>query len=254
MEKQFLVSIFLLFSVGVYGQGDFYTKFFTLRDARISVGIGYEGVFAYDNDETGSYSVIYRQLVGKPDYEVDSQNFKTYVGWGVAFDLYAPTSLLGIYTEVNYFESGFEFRQNDKSTGDVFNMNILEIPFLLKIRPGKFDSPKRFYLMAGVSYNIPMDVNYTADGVSGNDIDILQKYWGLSGIVGYEAIGEGSFPYTSQLKAFRTTIFSRINYRFQTPFNTSYPAPITSFISNEELSFNDFMISFGIRLFYRFKA
>lgn len=229
-------------------------KIFSLRDARLSLGIGYEAAIAFENDMKQK-TVIYHHYSGPGKIRADFTGKAPYRGYTLAIDLFAPTSLLGLFAEVCYFESGFQFKDGPTETGDTYNLTLLEFPVFLKIRPGKIDSQKRFFLMLGGSYSMPLTAEYTANGVSGKDKGIFQNFIGLGGMLGYELLGsDEDTASTGKIRGFRSILFTRANYRFQSPFNSDFPAPITSFATNSNLNFHDLFVTFGIQFYYRFNT
>jgi hypothetical protein len=149
LKKIFFVNLLLLATQAIFAQEVSYPlQFISLRHARLGVGIGVD---------LGS-----NRITVKSPSSTYTSGMKPVLGtdWGLklGFDLYAPYSVLGLYSEINFNRSTFAVSDMLGST-DTLQLDAIEIPLYLKLRIGKADAPVKFLLYGGAAYNIPVGLN-----------------------------------------------------------------------------------------------
>lgn len=153
----------------------FPTKFFSLKQAQIAIGIGAD--LGLDNSTKD---------FGK--YKVDS-TFLSGMRIPIAFDIYAPNSFLGFQFGVGLRSNSFVL--TDKSNSKIqtkFIFDNLTLPFYLKLRPGNHLKRHHFLALLGGSYNISSTVKQI-DMSSQNTIEIskpLKNFFTPELSLGYE--------------------------------------------------------------------
>ncbi len=258
-----LIPLFFLmfYTSSIFSQGDFdidfSPKLFSLREARLSLGFGAELVYLLDSDDVANRAV-YHSFSGSPesikfDYDDDFPG----VGYYLALDFYAPNSIIGFYSELKYSITKFKIKDNDDIT-DQYENSFFEIPFYLKLRPGKIESDHHLLIMAGGAYAFPLSVKHTVGNVVDEDIDQMRNYLSLGGMLGYEyyagdLISRSRSTKSSLNDQARVIIYSRFNYRFQSPFNPNYGERVVATIDNDDLIFKDLAVTFGVSIFFKIK-
>jgi len=219
-------------------------KFFTLRNARLSTGLGFEGG--------------YNRYIGFPDglrSVIDSSKFGCY---SLSFDLYAPNSFLGFMVEANYMSWDLTLRKSYNN--ESFDVRTLEIPFFLKFRFGHIEKNGRIWILAGASYIIPLAVyrQYNNERVDQN-ISQVNAIKVLSGMIGWEQyLGERKDFKAKNPKGtydrMRFVLFLRFSYALDNQFNPSYYQTsnnISILNDYQGLKFKDMSFSLGIKYFFR---
>lgn len=244
--KTIFATLFLAFViVGVQAQEvSLPPKLFTLRNARLSMGLGMERGFVKYSGSPAEFGSL-----------IDSCEYNVY---GASFDLYAPNSRLGFMVEANYgnWDLGFHNSQNR----EYLFVRTLELPLYLKLRFGRIEATSRMWLLAGASYIIPLKVyrefNYDFTDRNKSQINAVTV---LTATFGYEQyFGERSYNKTNNPKSthdrMRIVFFARYSYLLNSRINSNYFTPENTIsILNEydNLAFNDYVISFGIKYFFR---
>ncbi len=247
LKSLLIPCICLSLSIPSWGQDiKFPPKFLTFRNARISLGLGVELGLAGDG----------YHFLGQPDdLEISFVDKTPFVGLNLAFDIYAPNSILGLYTEVNYGISEFSIGRN--GLFDDIRISQIEVPVFLKFRFGAIDSRSHFLLLMGGSYSVPIKLeNGNGFGFLKDKKEKLNNFLGIGGMLGYElSLGGDDSKDTKQPKSeldkMRIILFVRPNYKLDNLFNTEHPEQILSSVPNNQLDFKDLTISVGIKVFIR---
>jgi len=227
-------------------------KFFTLRNARISGGFGFETGWASNNK-----GLLYRYR-GSP-MELNSViDSATYGTWNLGFDLYAPNSFMGFLIEADYGSWDLNIHK-DQST-ESFVVRTLEIPFYLKLRPGSIEKSGHVWLVLGASYIIPIGIDRVSiSGITDHDKSQLNGVKVLTGMLGYEYFfGELAENKVNNPKGacdrMRIVLFTRFSYLLDSRLNSEYyQSPNKSSILSDYQGFDykDYVVTFGIKYFFR---
>lgn len=219
-------------------------KFFTLRNARLSTGLGFEAGYNRYNGFPNDLNTV-----------IDSSKFGCY---SLSLDLYAPNSFLGFMVEANYMSWDLTLRNTYNY--ESFDVRSLEIPFYLKFRFGRIESNGRLWLVAGVSYIMPLAVHrrFNNENVDQN-ITQLKGVKVLSGMLGYEQyLGERKDFKAKNPKGtydrMRFVLFLRFSYVLDSQLNYNYyQSSMNNSILNDYQSFNfkNMSASLGIKYFFR---
>lgn len=219
-------------------------KFFTLRNARISTGLGFDwGVNLFNGTPQELNNII------------DSSRTFNYC---LNFDLYAPNSFLGFMVGINYGNWKTYFKK-DQIYESIF-VRTIELPLYLKLRFGRIEKTSRLLLLLGASYIIPISIsrNYSYSYADDN-INQVQGIKTLTGMFGYEQyLGERSSYKANNPKGtydrMRVVFFLRYSYALDGRINTNYyQSSKTNSVLNEYpgLEYTDMSITFGILYFFR---
>lgn len=219
-------------------------KFFTLRNARISTALGFEGG--------------YNRFNGSPKELKNVMDSSSFVCYNLSFDLYAPNSFLGFMVEANLGDWNLNMisPQNNES----FLIRTIEIPFYLKLRFGRIEKNSRMWLVAGVSYIKPIAVyrkfNYEATDRNKSQLNGVKT---LTGMLGYEQyLGERNNFKAKNPKGtydrMRFVLFLRYSYILDNRLNSNYyqSSSINSILKDYKgFKLEDMSISLGIKYFFR---
>lgn len=220
------------------------SKFCTMRNARISTGIGFEGGYNLFNGTPPSLKNV-----------IDSSSFSSY---SLSFDLYAPNSFLGFMTEANY--GNWELTLNDSRNTEYFLIRTLEIPLYVKLRFGKIENSHRLWLVVGASYIAPLSVYRTYNNLqTDRNMNQVNGVKVLTGMFGYEQyFGERKDFKAKNPKGtydrMRFVLFLRYSYILDSRLNSKYyqSSNITSILNNYDgFNFKDMSVSGGIKYFIR---
>ncbi len=215
MKKSIFLYFFLccINTVSAQKTVKFPLKLFSLRNARLSLGVGVEAPPQYILEGLTSYYVLNEEENLKITPE-------TYLAGKVALDLFAPNSIINLYTEANYAYSRVVLRETQKNYSDTLSFGSLEVPLFLKIRMGSRESRDRYIIFFGASLDMPLHVKrtwQTSKGLLKEDktIDQLNKMgFNIGGGFGWE------YFLTDHT---RSILYFRATYRENNLLNTKYP-------------------------------
>ena len=216
--KKYALFSFLLFAVNCLSAQKtvkYPLKFFSLRNARLSVGVGVEAPPQYLLQGLTSYYTLNEQS----NLEIQPE---TYLAGKVAFDLFAPNSILNLYTEANYAYQSLILRETQKNYTDTLTFGTLEIPLFLKIRMGSRESRSRYIAFVGASLDLPLHVKRTWR-TSRNALqeDNAKAQLNTTGInIGG---GFGWEYFLDDQNHTRTILYLRATYRENSLLNKNYP-------------------------------
>jgi hypothetical protein len=188
-------------------------KFFSLRNARLSLGVGIEAPPQYIAEGLTSYYVLNEQA----NIEIKPE---TYLAGKVALDLFAPNSILNFYTEANYAYSSIVLKETKKNYTDTLSFGSLEVPLFIKIRMGSRESRDRYIVFFGGSLDLPLHVKRawrTSKGLLQEDktLDQLNRQgFNIGGGLGFE------YFFTDHTRAIA---YLRATYRENNLLNKNYP-------------------------------
>lgn len=204
--------------------------FLSLRNAKISIGGGFEGALPKMMSST----------VNPSGLDIDYKHNRTggsgypYISGGISIDIYSENSITGLFGGINYSASTTKYSKENVAS-DYFSINRLEIPVYLKLRPGAIASTSHLWLLFGGIFSAPVKINRqysvyngtTMDSLAYTDTNVSQvnKLFLVSTSVGYEGyIG----------KTVRGVVFASASYSLNTQFNKNY----VEFQSNPDLNPN----------------
>ncbi len=119
-------------------------KFFTMNQARVSVGIGVD-------------FMALPVEAGRSDYDVWYDSLTTQWGYGVnlAFDIFAPNSFLGFYSQIGFVRENFTVYDTIGPKLDAIKSNSIRTNFSLKLRSGPDTQTFHVVFFPGYSIRIP---------------------------------------------------------------------------------------------------
>lgn len=192
-------------------------KFFTLREARLAFGVGFDASLTssiINTTETKNIKAIFKdpRKPGETNYP--------YLSIGGNFDLFSDNSLIGLLIGANYnlYKQGF---QSGDSAVDFFEMDRVEFTGSLKFRPGYFNDTSHLWFLLGGSYSIPLTCkrehfNPPTTAINNyidNNKDQLNSVFSIGLSIGFESYWDrrssltrlviyisGNYPLTSTIK------------------------------------------------------
>lgn len=226
---------------------------FSLRNSKFSIGVGLEGSYPSFMGNTTTPSDL---NVKYKDTRKGDDSYP-YLSASLVFDLYSDNSLLGLLFGANYSILTTTYQKENTSI-DYFNINSVEFPLYLKIRPGYVNSKNHVWILLGAIYSLPVTAQREynvitprfAKDVSYVDQDISQEIATLSASAsfGYEG-------YLTSSKSTRGAVFITGSYPLSNQFNANYaefvPGGRSVFSNYPGFDVRDIRISIGIKYLYK---
>lgn len=212
-------------------------KLFTLRNARLAIGMGAEANFSDGDDQGESYTHFY---LGSNDAVKFRYNANDLPYWsaGLVLDLYAPNSIMSLYAEANYANYTFNVLSDDLT--DRFQLTTYEFPVFLKIRLGKVHAKNHFLMMPGIAYNVIGEYKHESAFETIEDKEAIENYFSLQAIVGFEyGFGDDDSPNV------RSMLYLKGIYRPEDIFVND------ELSSGQEFDFSDVNIALGFKFFFK---
>lgn len=255
--KTIHLLIFYFVLVGVSGQSVALSpKFFSLRNARLSLGGAYGTNFNPVNTSGSSsnneinlqdYFTAHRYNVPQSlnvGYVADASPL---TNLGLSLDLYAPNSFASIYSEANYALYSFGLGSN----AERFDVHALEVPVFLKLRFGKMHNKFHFMVMPG--YGFGNIVAYQRNAAKADKTQLTQ-YNNFQATFSID-YGFNFNSYTNQKNEIyddaRVVVFFKGIHRPTNFFNTQFPATIVNGIDNSSLNFQELNVIAGMQMFFK---
>ena len=249
--------LFINSSENLYAQQvDFRPKFFSLHNAKFSLGIGIDGSYSSWRIKASKPSDM--KLIYK-DPSKDS-NIISYVSAGISFDFYSPNSLLGLMFGVNYSFSDLTISDKADIKYNYFSIKSLEFPAYLRFRLGKKDAKEHLMILMGAVYNSPFSGtrqlmtksygnNYQIDSID-NSNSQFQSFLSISTSIGFEF-------FEGKTNNSRMTAYVNCDYPLGNILNTDYKdfkSTGHSALSNyNNIKISQYRIGFGLRYFFGFR-
>lgn len=193
-------------------------KFFTLRNARLALGLGVEGSHSSFIANTSKPKSI-KGLYNNPR---DENGEIPYAAFCFNIDLFSDNSLTGLLLGANY---GFltQGYQSGDTAADFFDITKLEIPVYLKFRPGHYNDTSHLWLLIGGTYSLNLNskrdhFNPPSSSIASytdKNSDQLTKFFSASLSLGYEF-------YWGQEKLSRVVIYISGFYPLSSYINKNY--------------------------------
>jgi hypothetical protein len=193
-------------------------KVFSLRNSKLSLGIGIEGAFSSTMTSTSKPTGLDIQY--KDARTTDGSNYP-YLALGATIDLYSDNSLIGLLAGVNYSISTTTYKKENVAT-DYFSIDRIEVPVYLKFRPGAVGSKNHLWLLLGAIYSVPVTVkrDYVSSTSTSNDISYTDNDVSQASNILLASASLGYEGYTS--KSTRLVVFATGSYSITPQFNTNY--------------------------------
>lgn len=194
-------------------------KFFTLRDARLALGLGSEGSTTFSTLSMGKpkgLKAIYK------DPRIGDETNYPYLSIGANIDLFSDNSLTGLLIGANYNFLAQGFQTGDTAV-DFFEMDRAEFSASLKFRPGYYNDTSHLWLLVGGSYSIPLSCKTehfnpptsTNNKYVDNNGDQLNSFFSVGLTIGHETYwGSGNLT--------RLVLYISGSYTLSSPFNKEY--------------------------------
>lgn len=204
-------------------------KFFTLRNARLSLG-GYLNGNLTNAQGKNYLNAFTGNLPNDVSIQFMPEDFP-YLSGGLQFDLFAPNSLLSLSLGAEYNLFNFQI-ENEASQITTVEAQSFRIPAYLKFNIGKIHSQMKGLLMTGGIYSIP--TSYAGLGPNGasRETSTLANTFSLSllGGVQYRFIGDEKEKFdigdsgNLQGEYTRVWLFVRGDLLMESLFNPTFPA------------------------------
>jgi len=163
-------------------------KLFTLRNARVNIGLNLATNLTFNDQENDERFNIFNYATSSlPDqYNIDyTQEDFPYFAGGIVFDLFSPNSILGLTVgaEYNFINFGLTFDDNQIST---IRTQYVRFPAYLKFLTGDVHNQLSGLIMPGGYFALPL--GYKRNGPSGEVTDDteIQGGFGPSLILGVQ--------------------------------------------------------------------
>lgn len=244
MRKWAAIVLFVFCALGAASQElKMKPRFISFRNARVSMGLGFEMSLATKP------AILYHSVGTIPsDTKLSLQDSFPYLGISLAFDIYSPNSVVGLYSELSYSIYRFGFKDEQLGYSDNFDVRALEIPLYLKFRPGTMGSKRvKMWLLLGGSYVVP--ISTSRNGSRGNYVN---HYPGVGGAIGMEAkLGRKTLGIDADKARF--VIYLRANYSLTNKLNVNkLQSEIgVAGIDYSKTDYRDVIVSLGMKLLFR---
>lgn len=222
-------------------------KFFTLRNARLSLGANINtNLIPYQGE-----SVILSGFAGTKPSTVSLVDGT--IGGGLNLDLYAPNSRLSFSTEFNYNLNSISIQEGFDT--DNIEFGSWEAIGYLKLRFGAVNSRSHFLVMPGASYSRSSFSTINSDNAEG----LLQDNF-LSGVllVGLEYYTGEYFSRNTGTPNYdkdqsKIVIFGKLKFHLDNILDPTYPYFYTSSLHFGNFEYQGIYLNIGAILFFRLK-
>jgi|GEM_PF-3023469 len=256
MKKILFWILFLMYSLPGFSQDitHYKLKFFTLRNSKLSLGLGgdvSESAWFFESSRPSGLKVNNNY---KNVNDTDSL-FLTYLSAGLTFDFHSHHSRTGLIFGANYSLSRFSVPGLNSNRSDYFSVQRLEIPAHIRIRTGSRDAVNYAFFMLGGSLSLPVSGQRQFVDPNTWNYDVLVKdksrsqfntLYTLSACIAQTAFG-------SKANNSRATIWISGEYPLKSSVNNKYteflPGGNSILADYENFNLRQFRLGLGLRYF-----
>lgn len=251
-------SFIVLFTHSINGQIlELSPRLFSLRNAKLSLGVGVDGNFVGNNNKTGlnkfigrlpsEYTIVYDTMY------LPSANYSLY------FDLYSPNSRIGLVFSGIYGVN--KIMMESPTNNFIMDLRRIEGSMLLKFKMGKINTAVNPILLLGGAYSIPIQFDTRGHNPVPGDISLISNtfyaQWGMVFQINFKfrdkafVITDNTTPNQQPIRISypRLWVFYKGSQLMNNLFSTDTSYPIIPGTMNSDLYYRDLNHTMGLAFF-----